>query len=213
MWSRRRAQGIRTANERNRRGVEPTRHRAGAVRETTGPGMGMQMDRTLRAEDGQICAKTTTPSLTRLVYVALALLASATSPAAAQTAPPVSPPIGSFDTPANLSFDLTGIAVTGWALGDSGIVTVQIQRDAHTSDPAGAVVNGRVFVGSASRVGRGRSVPPVRDRHRQPGQQKPSSERRPSRSTTAWQRSPSETSTRQGRAEESAEYIPSPAGC
>lgn len=68
------------------------------------------------------------------------------------------PPFGSFDTPANAVFDLTGaVAITGWALDDTGVTAVDIQRDAHPSDPSGAVVNGRVFVGRATFVTGARS--------------------------------------------------------
>src|SRR5687768_2054344 len=82
------------------------------------------------------------------------LLASAISarvaPVFAQSS---GPPFGSFDTPANNTLGLTGaVAITGWALDDTGVASVEIYRDAHPNDPPGAVVNGRVFIGTASFV-------------------------------------------------------------
>jgi beta-lactamase superfamily II metal-dependent hydrolase len=70
-------------------------------------------------------------------------------------APPPVPaaPFGTFDTPTDGTSGITGaIAVTGWALDNTGVARVDIQRDAHPNDPAGAVVNGRVFVGTATFV-------------------------------------------------------------
>jgi probable HAF family extracellular repeat protein len=69
------------------------------------------------------------------------------------------PAFGSLDTPINNSTGLSGsIAVTGWALDDSEVVEVQVWRDPHPSDPAGAVFDGpapqggKVFVGYAALV-------------------------------------------------------------
>ena len=69
---------------------------------------------------------------------------------------PVAAPFGGFDTPSDSSTVTGAIAVTGWALDDIGVTKVDILRDAHPSDPAGAVSNGRVFVGSATFVTGGR---------------------------------------------------------
>ncbi len=81
-----------------------------------------------------------------------AMLAAA--PLFAQTAAVAAgPPFGSFDTPADLTLGITGaLAITGWALDDTGVTSVEIQRDAHPNDPRGAVVNGRVSIGLASFV-------------------------------------------------------------
>jgi hypothetical protein len=65
---------------------------------------------------------------------------------------PSVPPFGSFDTPAEGSTVSGSIAVTGWALDNATVTKVSIFRDANAGDPAGAVVNNRVFVGDASFV-------------------------------------------------------------
>jgi hypothetical protein len=63
------------------------------------------------------------------------------------------PAFGTLDTPLNNTLGLSGsIAVTGWALDDIEVTEVQIWRDPHPSDPPGAIVGGRVFVGYASLV-------------------------------------------------------------
>ena len=49
------------------------------------------------------------------------------------------------------------VGVTGWASDDIEVVRVQILRDAHPSDPPGAVVAGKVFIGDASFVEGARS--------------------------------------------------------
>jgi hypothetical protein len=91
------------------------------------------------------------PMLRRLRFCALASLLWCAIPSA--QAPTAAPPFGSLDTPADGSSALTGaIAITGWALDDIGVRKVDILRDAHPNDPPGAVVNGRVFVGTASFV-------------------------------------------------------------
>lgn len=73
--------------------------------------------------------------------------------AAPVAALPAAPPFGSFDTPSDGATGLTGsIAITGWALDDTGVTKVDIQRDAHPNDPPGAIVNGRVFIGTATFV-------------------------------------------------------------
>jgi hypothetical protein len=61
-------------------------------------------------------------------------------------------PTGSLDTPTANSANSGSVAVTGWAIDDIEVVRVQIQRDAHPSDPPAAVFNGKVFVGDASFV-------------------------------------------------------------
>ncbi len=84
-----------------------------------------------------------------ILSIALLLMAATSS---AQS-PAAGPPIGSFDTPANMTLGISGaLAITGWALDNTGGTSVDIQRDAHPSDPPGAVVNGRVFIGTATFV-------------------------------------------------------------
>jgi Lamin Tail Domain/Viral BACON domain len=68
-------------------------------------------------------------------------------------------PIGTMDTPSDFATGITGsVAVTGWALDDIEVTEVQIWRDPHHSDPAGAIFpgpppqGGKVFVGYGSFV-------------------------------------------------------------
>ena len=61
-------------------------------------------------------------------------------------------PFGGFDTPDNNATIQGSVPVTGWVLDDIGVTKVQIFRDAHPSDPSGAIVNGRVFIGNATLV-------------------------------------------------------------
>jgi hypothetical protein len=62
------------------------------------------------------------------------------------------PPYGVVDLPASGSI-LTGSAIiTGWTLDDVGVSGVQIWRDAHPSDPAAAIQDGRVFIGNGTFV-------------------------------------------------------------
>jgi hypothetical protein len=68
-------------------------------------------------------------------------------------------PWGVMDTPADGVQGVTGsLAITGWALDDIETTEVQIWRDAHPNDPAGAVFGGgppqggKVFIGHASFV-------------------------------------------------------------
>lgn len=69
-----------------------------------------------------------------------------------------SAPFGTFDTPLDGSSGLVGaIGITGWALDDTGVSRVVIERAAHPNDPSGAVVNGRVFIGNATFVNGARS--------------------------------------------------------
>jgi hypothetical protein len=61
---------------------------------------------------------------------------------------PGSPPFGAFDTPANGLAGVTGaLAVTGWALDDVGVQSLQVWRDPVAGEPAG-----QVFVGNATFV-------------------------------------------------------------
>jgi hypothetical protein len=62
------------------------------------------------------------------------------------------PPYGVFDLPVNGSVLSGSVTVTGWALDDVGVTGVQIWRDAHANDPAAAIHDGRVFVGTATFV-------------------------------------------------------------
>jgi hypothetical protein len=70
----------------------------------------------------------------------------------------VNPPYGVFDTPASGSVLAGSVAVTGWALDDVGVNSVQIWRDPHPSDPSGAIYQGpgpqagRIFIGYATFV-------------------------------------------------------------
>jgi hypothetical protein len=58
-------------------------------------------------------------------------------------------PFGTIDTPAQGAADLTGsIAITGWALDDSEVMTVRILRDRVAGEPAGAPI----FIGNATLV-------------------------------------------------------------
>lgn len=61
-------------------------------------------------------------------------------------------PFGGFDTPTDGSTIQGSIAVTGWVLDDIGVAKLQIFRDAHASDPPGAIVGGKVFIGNATLV-------------------------------------------------------------
>jgi hypothetical protein len=61
-------------------------------------------------------------------------------------------PFGGFDTPADNATVQGSIAVTGWVLDDIGITKLEIFRDAHPSDPPGAIVGGKVFIGNATLV-------------------------------------------------------------
>src|SRR2546422_715873 len=63
-------------------------------------------------------------------------------------------PFGSFDTPAANATGITGaIAVTGWALDDSGLASVKLYRDPVGADPAGAIgANGKVYITDATFV-------------------------------------------------------------
>ena len=71
---------------------------------------------------------------------------------------PVSPPNGSFDTPADGSTVSGSIALTGWALDNIEVSKVELWRDAQTNDPAAArfggsdARGGKVFIGTASFV-------------------------------------------------------------
>ena len=74
------------------------------------------------------------------------------------------PPFGAFETPGSHTSDGDGaalsgsVAVTGWALDDVEVKSVQIWRDAHPRDPAAAISRdagpqgGKIFVGDASFV-------------------------------------------------------------
>ena len=59
-------------------------------------------------------------------------------------------PFGEFSTPADGTTGITGaIPVTGWVVDDVEVVRVDIKRDPHPSDPAGAIgPDGLVFVGN-----------------------------------------------------------------
>ena len=60
-------------------------------------------------------------------------------------------PFGSFDTPANNTTGISGsIAVTGWALDNIGVQTVQIWRNPIGSEPTAS--NGLVYIGDATFV-------------------------------------------------------------
>jgi hypothetical protein len=61
-------------------------------------------------------------------------------------------PFGGFDTPTEGDTIQGSIAVTGWVLDDIGVTKVEVLRDAHPSDPPGAVFNGKVFIGNATQV-------------------------------------------------------------
>jgi len=60
-----------------------------------------------------------------------------------------SPPFGEFATPVDGIASVTGaIPVTGWALDDVEVSQIEIKRDPHAADPAGAVgPDGLVFIG------------------------------------------------------------------
>jgi hypothetical protein len=63
--------------------------------------------------------------------------------------PTTVPPFGSFDTPTNNATGLTGsIAVTGWALDDTGVTRVRILRAPVAGEPAGTLV----YIGDAAQV-------------------------------------------------------------
>jgi YVTN family beta-propeller protein len=62
------------------------------------------------------------------------------------------PPYGLFELPVNGSVLSGSVVVTGWTLDDVGVTGVQIWRDAHPSDPAAAIHDGRVFVGAGTFV-------------------------------------------------------------
>jgi hypothetical protein len=67
---------------------------------------------------------------------------------ASPTPLPGSPPFGVVETPANGATNVTGaVPVTGWALDDVGVQTVQIWRDAVAGEPTGPL-----FVGNATFV-------------------------------------------------------------
>ena len=67
---------------------------------------------------------------------------------ASPTPLPGSPPFGVVDTPANGVTNVTGaLPVTGWALDDVGVQTVEVWRDAVAGEPAGPL-----FVGNATFV-------------------------------------------------------------
>jgi len=60
-------------------------------------------------------------------------------------------PFGSFDTPANNTTGISGsVAVTGWALDNIGVQTVQIWRNPIGSEPTGS--NGLIYIGDATFV-------------------------------------------------------------
>ncbi len=65
--------------------------------------------------------------------------------------PPAGPPFGSFDTPASGSTGVTGaIAVTGWALDNTGVTKVQVYRDPMPGEPTRP--NGKVYIGDGTFV-------------------------------------------------------------
>src|SRR5438105_707391 len=70
------------------------------------------------------------------------------------TAAHAAAPFGSFDTPANGATGIAGaIAVTGWALDDSGIANVKLYRDPVSADAPGATgANGKVYIADATLV-------------------------------------------------------------
>jgi beta-lactamase superfamily II metal-dependent hydrolase len=65
-------------------------------------------------------------------------------------APPNAPPLGSFDTPTSGAVVSGEVAITGWALDDSGVAGVDIYRSPLAGEPAQA--NGLVLVGAATQV-------------------------------------------------------------
>jgi hypothetical protein len=68
-----------------------------------------------------------------------------------ETASGAAPPFGAFDTPANGAGGITGaIPVTGWALDDVEVTTVQIYRNPVTGEPTQP--NGKVYIGDATFV-------------------------------------------------------------
>jgi hypothetical protein len=74
----------------------------------------------------------------------------------AMTATPAVP-FGDFSSPDNGSTIQGSVPVTGWVLDDIGVTKLQLFRDAHPSDPAGAIVNGKVFIANATLVDGARS--------------------------------------------------------
>jgi hypothetical protein len=66
--------------------------------------------------------------------------------------PALGNPFGGFDTPTDNTTIQGSLAVTGWVLDDLGVTKLEIFRDAHSSDPPGAIVNGKVFIGNATLV-------------------------------------------------------------
>ena len=82
--------------------------------------------------------------------VVLALVLAAGPVRAQQSSVPPGPPFGSFDTPATGATLAGEVAVTGWALDDSGISGVDIYRSPVAGEPTQG--NGLVFVGTATLV-------------------------------------------------------------
>src|SRR5258708_13575225 len=82
--------------------------------------------------------------------VVLALVLGAGPVRAQQSSVPPGPPFGSFDTPAAGATLAGEVALTGWALDDSGISGVDIYRSPVAGEPTQG--NGLVFVGTATLV-------------------------------------------------------------
>jgi hypothetical protein len=61
------------------------------------------------------------------------------------------PPFGSFDTPSDGASGVTGaVAMTGWALDDTGVTRVEIYRSPLAGEPTSP--NGQVYIGEATLV-------------------------------------------------------------
>jgi hypothetical protein len=92
-------------------------------------------------QSATVIVQPTTPGY---VSTPLTVEITATAPGATQ------PPVGSFDTPANLQVVRGEVGITGWAVDDIGVRSVDIFRSPEPGEPTRP--NGLVYLGTASPV-------------------------------------------------------------
>jgi hypothetical protein len=94
------------------------------------------------AAGAQSATVVVTPTSTGYTSTTLTVNVTATAPAAATA------PFGSFDTPADLQVVSGEVGITGWAVDDVGVKSIDLYRSPVAGEPA----NSLVFLGTASQV-------------------------------------------------------------
>ncbi len=115
------------------------------VRSADGRSFTVELNRTAFAAGVQSATVVVTPA-PGTGYASTTLTVNVTAKAPAATAPAV----GSFDTPADLQVVTGELGITGWAVDDVGVKSVDIYRSPLAGEPAQP--NGLVYLGSASLV-------------------------------------------------------------